>query len=236
MTITTDGTVIDAKVIEGDLQVAAKGVKITRSKIVNGSVQNRETAGSSFTIEDSTIQIGNRQQRAIWGDNITARRLDISGGNSGGWCNYCLLEDSWVHSQYYQSGWHASAWRMDHYSTLRHNVLSCDIPVQPDGGCSADMTGYGDYHVVEHNTIDNNLFVGNAGASFCSYGGSTSGKPYSTGTNNIVFTDNVFQRGPTGKCGRYGVIASFDPSAPGNVWSGNKWDDGTDLTGPGEIK
>lgn len=234
MTITTDGTVIDAKIINGDLSIEAKDVKITRSKFVNGSVNNRNGDDvTSFTIEDSTIQIGNRQFRGVWGDRITAKRLDISGGYSGGWCNYCLLEDSWIHSQYYESGWHVSAWRMDHYSTLRHNVLSCDLPVYPDGGCSADMTGYGDFHVVEHNTIDGNLFVANAGASYCAYGGSTPNKPYSTGTNNIVFTNNVWQRGTTGKCGRYGVIASFDPSAPGNVWSGNKWDDGTDLTGPG---
>jgi hypothetical protein len=234
MTVTADGTVIDAKIITGDLEIAAKDVRITRSMFVNGSVQDRKTEGSSFTIEDSTIQAGNRQQRGLWGDHLTARRLDISGGYSGGWCNYCTVEDSWVHSQFYESGWHVSAFRMDHYTTLRHNTLSCDLPVYPDGGCSADMTGYGDFHVVEHNTIDQNLFVGNAGASYCAYGGSTEGKPYSDGTNNVVFTDNVFQRGITGKCGRYGPIASFDPNAPGNLWSGNTWDDGSALPAPGQ--
>lgn len=234
MTITADNTVIDAKAITGDLEIAASNVKITRSKVTHGSVQNRRTEGSSFTITDSTIEVGNRQQRALWGEHFTAKRINASGGNSGGWCSHCLVEDSYFHGLDYQSGWHVSAFRMDQYTTLRHNSLSCDLPVYPDGGCSADMTGYGDFDVVQHNTIDGNLFVANPGASYCAYGGSTSGKPYSSGTNNIVFTNNVFQRGESGKCGRYGVVAAFDPQAPGNVWSGNKWDDGSALTGPGD--
>jgi hypothetical protein len=234
MTITADNTVIDAKAITGDLEIAASNVRITRSKVTNGSVQNRRTEGSSFTISDSTIEVGNRQERALWGANFTAQRINASGGNSGGWCKHCLVEDSYFHGLDYQSGWHVSAFRMDQYTTLRHNSLSCDLPVYPDGGCSADMTGYGDFDVVQHNTIDGNLFVANPGASYCAYGGSTKGKPYSSGTNNIVFTNNVFQRGQSGRCGRYGTVAAFDPNAPGNVWSGNSWDDGTPLTGPGE--
>ncbi len=45
--------------------------------------------------------------------------------------------------------------------------------------------------------------------------------------NNIRFTNNIFMRGPSGKCGIWGPITSFDSTAPGNVWTNNLWDDGT---------
>jgi hypothetical protein len=45
--------------------------------------------------------------------------------------------------------------------------------------------------------------------------------------NDITFTNNVFTRGSGGKCGYWGAITSFDVNAPGNVWSNNKWSDGT---------
>jgi hypothetical protein len=98
--------------------------------------------------------------------------------------------------------------------------------VAPDAGCSAALTGYGDFDVVQNNTIDGNLFIAGSGG-YCSYGGSSSGKPYSSGTKNIRFTNNVWQKGSGGKCGFYGPITSFDSSRPGNVWTNNKYEDGT---------
>jgi hypothetical protein len=44
---------------------------------------------------------------------------------------------------------------------------------------------------------------------------------------NIVYRDNVFQRGANRKCAAYGPVTNFDSSAPGNVWSNNRYDDGT---------
>ena len=40
---------------------------------------------------------------------------------------------------------------------------------------------------------------------------------------------NVFVKGPSGKCGNLGAITAFNPSATGNVWQGNTWDDGTTI-------
>jgi hypothetical protein len=39
-------------------------------------------------------------------------------------------------------------------------------------------------------------------------------------------TNNIFAKGPTGHCGYYGAVSEWN-SGNGNVWSGNKWDDGT---------
>ena len=51
--------------------------------------------------------------------------------------------------------------------------------------------------------------------------------PTRSPTRGIVFTNNVFSRGPNGKCATYGAITDFDPSRPGNRWENNRWDDGT---------
>jgi len=48
----------------------------------------------------------------------------------------------------------------------------------------------------------------------------------------VRFIDNVFERGPdrsqygTHICGYYATVMDFDKSAPGNVFSGNIFDDG----------
>jgi hypothetical protein len=233
--VTTPNIVIDSKTITCDMTIAAANVTVTRSHFINGSITNKDQHEFNYTITDSTIEVSRDrivQLRAIMGTNVTALRNNASGGYSGGWCKHCLIQDNYFHHLTYQSGWHVSAFRMDQYLTLRHNSLSCDLPIYPDGGCSADMTGYGDFEPVEYNTLDRNLYVSNPGASYCAYGGSTPTKPYSEYTNHIVFTDNVWQRGPNGHCGRYGLIARFDISRPGNVWSGNIWDDKTTIPTP----
>jgi hypothetical protein len=121
---------------------------------------------------------------------------------------------------------------MGQSAVIRHNTVLCDAPdVPPDGGCSADLTGYGDFGPVQNNTIDKNLFGATTGG-YCTYGGSSKGKPYSDQTNHIVFTNNVWQRGTKKSdkgeyvCGYYGSNTSFDPGRPGNVWTGNAFDDG----------
>ncbi len=83
---------------------------------------------------------------------------------------------------------------MGQNATIRHNTIACDAPdVPPDAGCSAGLTGYGDFGPVQNNLIDNNYFVATTGG-FCAYGGSSHGKPYSNQTSGIVFRNNVFEK------------------------------------------
>ena len=80
---------------------------------------------------------------------------------------------------------------------IRHNTLLCDAPdVPPDAGCSADLTGYGDFAPIRNNTISKNLFMATKGGT-CAYGGSSGkdgSKPYGNQAANIVFSDNIFQK------------------------------------------
>jgi hypothetical protein len=174
--------------------------------------------------------------------NFTILRSEIKNTNRAAYCeSTCTIQDSYFHGT---NLWpdqtnlaHASSVRNEQYLTLRHNALGCDYagPFPNDElGCSADMSGYPDFAPIMHDTIDSNLFLSNnAGAGFCVYGGGTSGKPFSNNANNatyIVFQNNVFQRGANGKCGTYGPVTDFITGRTGNVWSNNKYDNGTTVS------
>ncbi len=228
-TVTVPGTVIDAKTINCDLEIRAKNVVISRS-LINGTVYADPDLGvGSFTISDSQVNIGNQAGTGIGDGNFTAIRVHVTGGNRSINCFLnCTVEYSYVHGQFTDSTgvYHESGIRMGSGSVIRGNTIGCTAPdVPPDAGCSAALTGYGDFATVQNNVIDGNLFLGGSGG-YCAYGGSTSGKPYSNGVNNIRFTNNVFQRGDSGTCGWFGPITSFDTGARGNVWSGNRYDNG----------
>lgn len=229
-TITTAGTVIDAKTVNCALSIRAANVVI-RNSVINGTVANDDASnGLGFTITDSEVRIGDHADTGIGTVGFTALRVEVTGGNRSINCwRDCTVRDSWVHGQFTdRSGVsHESGIRMGSGGTIRHNTITCDAPdVPPDAGCSADLTGYGDFAPVEHNLIENNLLTLTTGGA-CAYGGSSAGKPYSDDANNIRFIDNVFQRtAARPHCGTWFPIASFDSSAPGNVWSGNVWSDG----------
>ncbi len=172
--------------------------------------------------------------------NFTVLRTEVMHSNRGAYCEKnCTIQDSYFHgTNLWPDGSdnvHASGVRNEQYLTLRHNALACDYPgpfTNGDIGCSADMSGYPDFAPIMHDTIDSNLFMANAtGFYFCAYGGGTAGKPSSGDPNNatyIVFTNNVFQRGTTGVCGTDGgaPITDYKAGRTGNVWSGNKYDNG----------
>ncbi|MCP3144317.1 DUF4082 domain-containing protein [Pyxidicoccus xibeiensis] len=231
-TITAANTVIDSKTVNCDLLIRAAGVTIRNSKI-NGSVATEENStGYSFTLTDSHVDAGDRVVTGVGAVNFTAIRVHVQGGNRSMHCWHdCEIRDSYVHGQMTdETGTaHESGIRMGRNAIIRHNTIICDAPdVPPDAGCSAALTGYGDFAPVENNLVENNYFPGTTGG-FCAYGGSSQGKPYSGATNNIRFIGNVFGRGSSGRCGWYGAITSFDTSEPGNVWSNNTWEDGTVL-------
>lgn len=229
-TITVANTVIDAKTINCDLVIQAAGVVVTRSRIVGSISTDENSTGFSFAISDSEVNAGNKVNTGIGAVNFTATRVHVFGGNRSIHCFLnCTVVDSYVHGQFTDSTGvtHESGIRMGQNATIRHNTILCDAPdVPPDAGCSADLTGYGDFGPVRNNLIEANMFKASTGG-FCAYGGSSPGKPFSGQTLGIVFRNNTFERGPGGKCGFFGPITSFDTSLSGNIWTGNVWDDGS---------
>lgn len=237
MTITDADTVIDAQTIRGVLTIEAPNVRISRSLII-GEVSN-ESANASFTIADSTVEAGDRLVTGIGSVNFVATRVHVTGGNRSILCGHdCVVEYSYVHGQMTDEDGnvHESGIRMSQRGIIRYNTIACDAPdIAPDAGCSAALTGYGDFEPVKDNLIQGNVFVHNSGG-FCAYGGSSGAdgsKPFAGQTEKVRFIDNVWQRGtrPGEKgepvCGYWGPITDFDPTRPGNVWKNNRFDDGT---------
>jgi hypothetical protein len=239
LTITTPGTVIDSKIVTGTLLIRAANVTVTNSQ-VNGTVYvDEDWTGSSVTVTDSVVDAGQKPGTGIGDINFTVLRTEVIGGNRSIYCYHaCEVRDSYVHGQFRDSTgvYHESGIRMSQNTTLVHNSIVCDAPeVPPDAGCSADLTGYGDFEPVANNLIQGNLFRTTASGGFCAYGGSSGGKPYSNAAHDVRFVDNVFERGRLNDhgqpdCGAYGAITDFDPSRPGNVWTNNRYVDGTPVT------
>ncbi len=231
------GTIIEAVTVRCELRIFAHDVVIRNSLIIGAVYTDSIAREGSFTITDSKIDAGQGVGTGIGDVDFTATRVEVVGGTRSINCyRNCTVTDSYVHGQFHDTSGqaHESGIRMNTGSTLVHNTIACDAPdFPPDGGCSASITGYPDFDPVERVTIDNNL-IRSGPAGYCAYGGSTSGKPFSGRTNNVRFTNNVWERGTEmGEgnrgyvCGRWGPITSFDTTAPGNAWEGNLFDDGT---------
>lgn len=229
--ITTDNTLIEAKTVRCKLIVEARNVTILDS-IVLGAISVMEGGRASLTIEDSEVNASQAQEPAVGLQNLTMRRTEVEGGQQSVLCHTdCIIEDSWLHGQFIppDGDWHLEAFLSTGGSNvvLRHNTLACDAEsTSVGGGCTANAAIFGDFGPNSYYTFDSNLFVASPFMSYCVYAGLDPGKAFGADVDHIVFTNNVFQRGDNGRCGLYGPATSFDPSAPGNLWINNVWDDG----------
>jgi hypothetical protein len=245
-TITAANTVIDKKTINCNLDIRAKNVSITNSK-VNGYIMVDDTRCStaSFSVSDSTIHVGDINFRGLIYCSYTATRVNVSGGQSMAFCDTCTIQDSYLHHPLEDPegaaanrAAHNSTVRMSKNAVIKHNTLWCYVKeyAQPNGedtsGCSANQTGYSHDGSPPYNSrVEANLYMPTSGG-YCAYGGSTTGE--TSKVHDIVFKDNVFKRsayagqgGPN--CGYWGAVTSFDSSRPGNQWINNRWDDGSVL-------
>lgn len=239
--VTAAETVINRKTVDCDrLDIFAKRV-VVKNSYVNGSVWiDSPNQGGSVTVTDTTIDSGavnstiNDGPRAICCARFTAIRIEALGGVSGGFCEYyCEVRHSWIHGQDRDEGGqaHASGLRLGsgtkpNSQRVIHNTILCEAPeVLPEAGCSADVTGYGDFDTIRNNLVKKNLLESTPSGGYCAYGGSTRNKPHPLGTHNR-WHDNVFQRGPSGRCGVYGAITDGDFGKRGNEWKNNRWDTG----------
>lgn len=219
---------VDATACDG-IFVYAEGVEIIESL-----VPRVETVDDgAVTIVDSTVAAGAWSEGAVWGSHLTVLRSEVTGGQHSVHCNdYCEITDSWLHDQFNPDGegYHNNAFITNGgaHQVVRHNTLHCTaLSNSTGGGCTADVSLFGDFAVVDDVLIEGNLLKANdKSISYCAYGGHSPSKPFPVATA-IRFVDNVFERGANGKCGGYGPSTSFQRSAPGNLWQGNVWDDGT---------
>ncbi len=230
-TITTSGT-YDACEFPGSVQVKVSGVTITHS-LIHGQVTGVGDTMFGAVLRDTEIDCrcpstsDTDTPVAIQYDNFTLTRVDIHGAGHGvAMGSHVTIQDSWIHGL----GGNTYAHKDGVYvgdannSVIRHNRITCN-----DGskaGCTAAIGLLTDFGPVRYVTIDRNLLSTNG--SYCFYGEGGSSKPYSS--DHVTFTNNTFSRAVSPKCGFYGPVTYFDSSAPGNVWAGNVWDNGTPVS------
>jgi hypothetical protein len=247
--ITTADKVIDSKLINCDLDIRATGV-IIKNSMINGMINSNQTFGTikdAVTVMDTTIDGGllpntTTDARGIEARHFTVLRVEFIRGKSGAFCEYyCKIQDSWVHGQdtdesgvAHESGFRLGSGTTTNAQEFLHNSILCDAqPVAPDAGCSADISGYGDFATIENNYVYRNLILspGNKAAT-CAYGGSSASKPNPNGTNN-VYSQNVFQRrGPGLQCAEFFSISDLNAGVRGNQFIGNMWNDGSSFAVP----
>jgi len=212
----------------GAIYINANNVVITSSLLPR--IDANAGGTYSVSVTDSTVNGGTWSDGTFMGYNITVLRSNIYGGKDGVHCaGSCSVTDSWLHGQYVNGGTHNQAFLTNGGSNmvLRHNTLHCTaVNNSSGGGCTADVSLFGDFAPVSNVTVENNLLKANSdGNGYCAYGGYQPTKAYPIATN-IKYINNVFEHGTNGQCGVWGPITSFQTTATGNTWSGNAYTDG----------
>lgn len=254
--ITVDNTVVDSKTMNcSPVQIQAKNVVIKNSKI-NGQVyinsddpRTQYNMNFSLTLQDSEVAAPLTQEPAVFEGAMTILRANIYGGITSVQCGdksaQCNIKDSWLHGQLMPQhvDWHLGGFHSiggggihapgDYGYKLIHNSVICDTPVNDvGGGCSGDIVFIPnppevDSTIIQDGLIQHNLMGASTSLSYCLYGGDR--LPGKKGIN-LIFKDNVFNRGTNGKCGDFGPVAGYGPNT-GNQWINNTWDDGGQVDG-----
>jgi hypothetical protein len=226
-TVTQAGAVIDGLDVSGCIVVQADNVTIRNSR-VRGSCSSgtiTSTSNTNLVIEDVEVDGLNRDgySALVSTSNFTCRRCNLHSGGQGFHAEFnVVVEDSYVHDIFGQNDSHNDSFVSNggNNMVIRHNTMLCEI-IEPDpqGGCSAAIAIYGDFHPVDNVLVENNLL---GGGSFCAYGGSVDGKRYPV-ASNVRFVGNHFTNRFYPKCGEFGPITAFKNNVNGNSWTGNVW-------------
>jgi hypothetical protein len=236
----SDGEIVVSQqnaVIDGVLSsgVAAQaGASFTmKNSLINGVISSHGDNGP-ILIENSTINGGSQLQDPTVGvPNVTVKYSNVYGGKDEVNCegNNCDVENSWLHDTFagpasgHQQGFFSNGGAGD---TLVHNSIYCTSP-----GCTADVT-FGNGYPLSGVKVANNLLVASPNSSYCAYTGPDS-DPVVSPVSDVLWEDNVFQKGANGTCGNFGVVYAWFPSVCSPLpcrWIGNIWDNGSALTEP----
>jgi hypothetical protein len=220
------GTVFAGFAVDGTVDVTASNVTIKDDAItVTGDsfgVAIRHASGT--TIEDCDISspsagagrlmvgikdiYGDASGTKVIGNNIwhTSTGVQMGGG---------LIQDNYIHDLGLTGGDHLNGTTSNGSTTplaIIHNTV-----FNPHGQTDA-ISLFEDFGTEANRQITDNLI---AGGGYTIYGGQNPGGPQA---HNIRITGNRFATTYFQNGGFWGPVAAFDPSGPGNVWSGNVWD------------
>jgi len=234
--VDTAGTVIDGITTKLSVEIFANNVTVKNSVIQVGfddwAVAVRHVAGAvvdhnTLRATNGTSQRGMVGVKTIYGDerNTTVTANNISNFSNGVQIYSGLIQDNYIHDMGYVSGDHVNGTTSNGGVTDQLNILHNTVFNQY--GQTDAISLFEDFGVEANRRIENNLV---AGGGYTIYGGAN---PGGSQTSNIKITGNRFSRMFFPNSGSYGPATAFDRNGPGNVWSGNLWDDtGATLPAP----
>lgn len=228
------GVVVQNKIIDCD-RVAILAPDITiRSSQINGWIDVEPGNNAHLTLVESEVDAGKSQTPAVGFQNVKVRRSDIRGGQTSVQCaSDCDIEDSLLHDQMKPVGpQHLGGYLSNGGSNvvLRHNTVECTPENNAEGGaCTGSVQIFGDFGPLINFRFEDNLIKATPGGYCANFGYNPDTKKFGRNPTRIVVINNVFQRGPNGKCGVWGPMTGFNSGGKGNVFAGNTWDDGSPL-------
>lgn len=260
-TIRTCGVIIDSKIVDRDILIEAsngtdldKPCVTIRNSLVQGVIfAEQPTQGPVLITDTEVAPDGLSWWENIGRSNFRAVRVNSHGSQGVIKCDSnCEAVDNWVHGMELGKAYHYNAFGGNGTNNFRieHNWASCgdwgstEAGVQGDAGCSAAIGFYGDFAPIQSVTIKRNFLVStfdmseegrDRQAGYCLNPGYYPGKPYPA-PKNLDITDNIFGRGGSGKCGVFGPTNSLNKigALNGNVWDGNRYEDGAPIGRPEE--
>lgn len=225
VTVDGDGAVLENVIVPGSIDVTGNDVTIRNVRVAaegdTWGIGIRSAANTTITQveirpEGARLEVGIKD---VYGDSTgtTITESDIARTATGIQTAQGVIQDNYIHDLEFRGDDHVNGTTSNGSSTpltIRHNTVFNPL-TQTDA-----VSLFQDFGVEANRTIDDNLL---AGGGYTIYGGGD-GK---IGTSsNIVITNNRISRMYFPDGGYYGPVTAFDPQGPGNVWSGNVWDDG----------
>ncbi|WP_159085807.1 hypothetical protein [Aeromicrobium chenweiae] len=223
VTVYQNGAVLEDVIVPGEVSVTADDVTIRNVRVTGTgdwwAIGIRHAANTTITNTEilpdgARLEVGIKD---VYGDSTgtTITSTEIARTATGIQLGHGLIQDNYIHDLAFRAGDHVNGTTSNGDSrpmTIRHNTIF-NQRSQTDA-----VSLFQDFGVEANRTIDNNLL---AGGGYTIYGGDGA-----KGTSHdIVITNNRISRLFYPRGGYYGAVAAFDPSGPGNVWSGNVWDD-----------
>ncbi len=224
--VTGNGATLSDLFIPGDMDFSATNVTINNVQVMASGtfgVSFRHT--SNDTLENSTISGTNSTSGRVnatvadvYEDStgLTIKDNNIYWFRSAVQLNSGTVTGNYIHDPGYISGDHTNGViaNMGDPLTVSDNTI---FNSQGQTDC-VSIDDSQDSGVISNRTISGNLM---AGGGYPIYGGYA----FNNTTSNIVITNNHFSKIFYPKSGQFGTDAYYNNADPGNVWSGNVWDD-----------
>jgi hypothetical protein len=215
--VTASGVTVADNVIRGSGGIIGVSIRHATGTVVAHNIISGPTpAGGSDRMLVAVKDIyGDESGTQVLGNNI----YDVSTGvqtDSG------LIADNYIHDLGFAEGDHLNGTTSNAGGTLltiSHNTV-LNSRDQTDA-----VSLFEDFGTQSDRVIDDNLL---AGGGYTIYGGAN---PGGKATSNIKITNNRISTIYFSDGGAFGPLAAFDFDGPGNVFSGNVWDNSGEPVG-----